>query len=101
MVNVVMDGEGHNSVGPVDTGTTGIDQMFHAALTTAFEDMGEPDDVAVNIGERTLDGVSYAGLSGKVHHPLRAMRGKTCLYRLAVGQIDAQVSVVGIMQVPR
>ncbi len=99
MVNVVMDGEGHNSVGTVDAGTTGIDQMLHAGVTTAFEDMGETDDVAVNIGERALEGVSCAGLGGKVHHPVRVMRGKTCLYPLAVGEIDAQVGVIGIIQV--
>ena len=58
------------------------------------------DDVAVDVGQRVVDGVAHPGLSGEVDHALGLVRGKSCFDRLAVGQIDAQVGVVGVIGMP-
>ena len=99
MVNVVMHREGHRGVGAIHAGTAGIDEVLDAVVAAAFEDMGETDDVAVDVGERVFDGIAHAGLGGKIHHALRLVGGETRFHGLAVGNINTQVSVVRMVGV--
>ena len=62
--------------------------------------MREADDVAVNIGHRVIDGIAHPGLGGKVDNALGFVRSKNGFNSLAVGQIDAQVGVVGVIGMP-
>ena len=54
MVDVVRLGERQLLVAPIDARTRGIDQMAHAGLPAAFEDIDETKQVAVGIGQRIL-----------------------------------------------
>lgn len=63
--------------------------------------MGEADDVAVDVGQRVFNGVAYPCLGGEVHHALRLVLCETVLHGLPVGQVDAQVGVVGVVGVTR
>ena len=90
MVDVVMHREGHRRLDTIDAGAAGIDDVFHAIVAAPFEDLGETDDVAVDIGERVFDGVAHARSGGQIHHQVRLMGGETVLDGLAVGEVDAR-----------
>ena len=96
VVNVVMHRKGHRRVRPVHTGAAGVYQVFDTVVATAFQDMGKADDVAVDVGERVLDGVAHAGLSSKVDDTLRLVGDKALFHGFAIAQIDAQVGVVWV-----
>ncbi len=70
-----MHREGHRRVDTIDAGTAGIHDVFHTIVAAAFEDLGETDDVAVDIGERVFDGVAHASSGGQIRHPVRLMGG--------------------------
>lgn len=101
MVDVLVDRKGHGSIGAIDTGTAGIDKVLDAVVATTFEDVGKADDIAVDVGERVLDGVAHACLGSEVNHSLRLMGGEAVFHRLAVGKVDAQVGVVRVLGMSR
>jgi hypothetical protein len=45
--------------------------MFYAVVAAAFENISESNDIAVEIGERLLEGVSHACLCAQVNHALK------------------------------
>jgi hypothetical protein len=45
-----MHGKGHVGIGAVNGTAGGINQVFYIVVTAAFQDIGKPDDVAVDIG---------------------------------------------------
>lgn len=55
--------------------------------------MGKADDVAVDIGERVIDGVAHTSLGGEIHNALRPVRGESFFRGPAIGNIDTQVGV--------
>ncbi len=52
VVHVVMDGERHMGVPPIDRTGRGIDQMLDIAVPAAFENIHESFDVAFGVGMR-------------------------------------------------
>ena len=75
--------------------------MLHAMMAAAFQNMCEANDVAINVCQRAVYGISHTGLRGKVHHALWLVRFKGVLNGLAVGQVNAQVRVAGVLGVTR
>ena len=82
VINVVMYRKGHRRVCPVDTRAARVHQVFNTVVTAAFQYMGEPDDVAIDVGERILDGIAHASLCGKVDDALWFMAAKALLNAL-------------------
>ena len=71
--------------------------MFHAIVSAAFEDVGEADDVAINVGERVFDGVTYASLCCQIDHSLGLVCCKTIVDGLSICKIDSQMCVFGMV----
>ncbi len=101
MIDVLMNRERHGGVGAIDARTAGIDEVVDTVATATFEDVGETDDVAIDVGERVLDGVAHASLGGEVDDTLRLMSGEGCFHCLTVDEVDPQVGVVRMISMPR
>jgi len=69
-------------------------------VAAALQNVRKANDVAVDVGQRVVDGIAHPSLGGKVDHALGLVRGKDGFDRLAVSQIDAQVGVVGVIGMP-
>ena len=95
MLGALMFGEGHVGVGTIDGAGGGEDEVFDAVVTAAFEDVQEPDDVALHIDMGVLGGITHAGLGGEVDHAVGFVLLKEGLYCGAVGQIGVHVAVGG------
>jgi hypothetical protein len=65
-------------------------------VAAALQDVGEADEVGVDVGHRVLDGVAHPGLGRQVDHPLRLVGGEGGGDRRAVVQVDAQIRVAGV-----
>ena len=63
--------------------------MLDAAMPAGLEDVGEADDVAVDVGVRIFQRVAHPGLGGQVDHALRPELGEGLFDRAAVLQIGA------------
>mmetsp|Transcript_59449 Transcript_59449/g.140639 ORF Transcript_59449/g.140639 Transcript_59449/m.140639 type:complete len:306 (+) Transcript_59449:1652-2569(+) len=87
VVDAVVFAEGHQRVAAVHAGAGRIGQVLHAAVAAAFQDVGEADDVAVDVGVGVLDRVAHPGLRRQVHHPVEALFGKQLGHALAVGHV--------------
>ena len=101
MVHIMVHRERHGSVGAIHTGTAGIHQMFNAIVTASFKDVCKADDVAIDVRQWVVNGIANTGLRGKVHHALWLVRFKGVLYGLAIGKVDAQMGVPGVLGVTR
>ncbi len=99
VVDVLVNGKRHGGVGAIDAGTTGVNQMLDAVVAAAFKDVGEADDVAVDVGERVLDGVAHTGLGGEVDDALGLVSGKGRFDSAAIGEVDAQMGIAGVLGV--
>ena len=53
-------------VAAVDAGGGGVDEVSHVVVAAAFEQVGEAEQVALDVGERVLGGVTHAALGGQV-----------------------------------
>lgn len=62
--------------------------MLHPAVAAALEDVGEADDVAVDVCVRVLDGVAHPGLGGQVHDTVKALLSKQPGHAFAVGNVQ-------------
>ena len=69
-------------------------------MTAAFQNVRETYNVTVDVGQRVFYGIAHPGLSGEVNHALGFVCGKGGFNRLTVGQVDAQVGVVGVISMP-
>ncbi len=97
MVYVMMHRDGHSGICTINAGTGSIDEMLNTMMAAPLKDVGETDNIALNIGKRIFDGVAHAGLSSKVHNALRLVTGKTIFQRLSIGKIHPQMCVVGVV----
>ncbi len=88
VIDVVVYRKGHRRVSAIDARTACIDEMLHAEVPAALEDVSKADDVTVDIGQRIFDRVADAGLSGKVDHALRLVGCKAVMQHLAVAQVN-------------
>ncbi|MBV6389860.1 MAG: hypothetical protein JNIBNLAF_01511 [Nitrosomonas europaea] len=97
MIDVVMYREWHHRVGTIDTGAAGIHQVLDIVMTATFENMSKTNDVAVNIGKRVFNRIAHPGLGCQIHHPLRLVSFKTGFDTFTIRQIQAQMSVTGVI----
>ncbi len=70
--------------------------MRHLVVAAAFEDVGEADDVALDVGMRILQRVADAGLGGQVDHLVEFLGGEQGLHAWAVGDIELDEAEVGM-----
>jgi len=69
-------------------------------VAAAFQNVSKANDVTVNIGQRVVDGVTESGLGSEVDHTLGLIRCKGCFYGTKVSQVDAQVLIAGVIDMP-
>lgn len=94
-----MNGKRHCGIGTIYARTAGINQMLDTVMPATFKDVGKPDYVTVDVGERVLYGVAHTGLSREVDDTLRPMGIKDRFNGAAIGEIDAQVGVFMVLSV--
>ena len=63
--------------------------MGRAMAPAGFENIGEPDEIRLNVGLGIGQGISHASLGGKVDDPVEPMLGKHAFYGIAISQITA------------
>ncbi len=97
MINVMMDGKWHRSIGAIDAGTTGIDQMLDAMMAAAFQYMRETDDVAIDVSHRILQGITHACLRCQIDHALWFVCLERIRNRFSIRQIDTQMRVIRVV----
>ena len=86
MVDVLVHRERHLRVGAVDRARRRVDQVLHAVVPAAFEDMQEADEVGVDVGVRVVERIAHAGLRRQVDDPLDA--GANRARSFAVGEVE-------------
>ena len=83
VVHFIVGGVGNFLVTAVHAGGTCVDEVFEFAiacsLAACFEDVVEPDEIALDVSVGVCDGIAYAGLGGEVHDD-----GKVVLFEQAV-----------------
>ena len=70
--------------------------MLDAVVPAALEDVGEADDIAVDVGVRVDQRVAHAGLRGQVHDAVELLLREQRRDALAVGHVhlhEAEVRV--------
>ena len=76
MVDVLVNRERHGGVGAIDTGTAGIHQVFDTAVAAAFQNMCKANDVAVDVGQWVVNGITYTRLGCEIHYSIWFMSFK-------------------------
>lgn len=88
-VHAVLLGERHLLVAAVDRAGACVDEVLDRVVTAGLEDVEEPDEVALEVGARVLDGVAHARLGGEVHHDVEAVLGEQALNEGGIAQVAA------------
>ena len=84
VIHILVDRKGHGGVGTINAGAAGINQMLNTMVTAPFEDVGKPNDVAVDVSKWVVDGVTHASLGRQVDHPLWFVCGEAVFNSLAI-----------------
>ncbi len=87
VVHVVALGKRHPAVATVNARTAGINEVLDRAVTTSFKDIGETDQIAVDVGCRIDQRIAYPGLRSQVNHALRSFGSEKLTHDRAVGNI--------------
>lgn len=87
MIHVVAGGEGNFGVGSVDGTGGGEDQVLDLTVTTAFEEVDEACEVAIDVGVGVLDGVADSGLGGEIDDAIEGV----ALEKLSEGGAIAEI----------
>lgn len=101
VVDVLVHRKWHGCIGAINAGAAGVDEVLNAIVPAALKDVCETDDVAVDVGEWVFDGVTHAGLGSEIDHTLGLVGSEASFHRLAIGKIDTQVSVIGMIGISR
>ena len=96
MIGRLMDGERHLPVQSVYARAAGIHQVPDGMGPAGFEDVHEPEDIAVEVGVRMRQTVTYTRLGGQVDHNIRPFFFEHPEERLPVLQIDTVERIAGI-----
>jgi hypothetical protein len=96
VIDAVMFGERHLGVAAVNTGTGGVHQMRYFVVAAAFENIGEADDVALDVGVRILQRVTDASLRGQVNDLVEFFGGKQHVHPGAISDIQFDEAEVGM-----
>ena len=62
--------------------------MWNVRVTAPFQYVHEADQIAVNVGMRVFNRVTYAGLGSQVHDTIQRILAKQGLNRRSVGHVD-------------
>jgi hypothetical protein len=87
MVDVVVDRKRHFGVGAVYRAGGSEHEMLDAPMATAFENIHEPDEVAVHVGVGIFLRVADACLGRQVHDNLGLMFFEQARQPLAVHEV--------------
>ncbi len=74
--------------------------MLNAEVAATPKILGKAHDVAVDLGERVIDGVAHTGQSCQIHNAQGLVGHKAAFNRFAVREVDSQVGVVGMFGKP-
>ncbi len=100
VIDIVMHRERHGGVGAVNAGAAGVDQVLHAIVAAALQDVAKANEVAIDVRERVFKGVTHAGLRCQVNHTLGFMALKQFGHTGAVDHVHADMDVVGVISLP-
>ncbi len=64
-------------------------------LTAGFEQIGESNEIALDIGMRIFQAVAHASLSREMDHPVKRPAREAFLQRAAIRQIGTMKNIVG------
>ena len=70
--------------------------MFDLVMAAAFENVAKTDQVALDIGVRVAQRVTYAGLSRQMDDALESFVGEQRAQRRGIGDVHAQEAEVGV-----
>ena len=87
MINIVMYGERHRSVHPIDRATACVNEVPYLVVTAAFQNVGKAHDVTVDVCVGILQRITHARLCSEIDHGIKAVLAKQCLYRWSVLQV--------------
>ena len=68
--------KGEIAIAPIHRAAGGVDQVVHAVMAAALENVPEADQIALDVGGRILEGVANPSLSSQIHHFLGLCRWK-------------------------
>ena len=69
--------------------------MFHLVVATRFQNVHEPDHVALHVGVRIRDGIADTRLRSKVNDLVEFLFGKKFVNRSLIGDIHADKARTG------
>ena len=104
MIDILMHGERHLRIRAVHRAGRRVDEMLGAVVPAAFEDVGEADDVAVDVRERILQRVAHARLRCEVNHASELLPREQLLHARPVREIqldEAEVRPLPQLREPR
>ncbi len=84
MIYIIVNGERHFGVRPVDRAGRGVDEVLHVVLPAPFEDVQKTDEVTINVGMRIGQRVTDAGLRREMHDALRLFLSKKLFHAATV-----------------
>ncbi len=87
MIDVVVNGERHPGVGPINRTGGGVDEVPYMMMTASFEDIHESDEIALHIGIGIFERIADARLSGEVDDDLGLLLREKRFHGLSVGDV--------------
>ena len=88
VVDAVVFGERQVRVATVHARTRRVDEVLDVVVATAFEDVREADDVALDVRVRVGQRVAHAGLRREVHDLVELLARKQRVHAGAVGDVE-------------
>ena len=88
MVDVIMNRKRHVSVATIHGAGGRVDEMVDPTLSTAFENIHKPFDVALGVGMRVYEGIAHTGLSGEMHDSSYRFIREEVAHALSVSEIQ-------------
>ena len=100
MIDIVMYGERHRSVHTIDRATTCVHEVPYLVVTAAFQNMGKPHNVTVDIGVGIFQRIAHSRLCSKVDNGIEIIFGKQCFQGWPVVKISVDESEGGLSLQP-
>ena len=95
MIDIIRFAKRHGGVGSINTGTASIGEMAYLEMAAIFENILEPQNIAINVSLRIVDRMAHAGLGREVDNEIRTTLGE---YFPQIGLIG-NISVVKLKPV--
>jgi hypothetical protein len=96
VVHIVAGREGHLLIQSVDAARAGVHQVRDVVVAAAFQDIAEPNDVALHVGAGVLDAVTHARLRRQVRDVGKLVVAKEVLQGRQVLNFSLDEVVVGV-----